>query len=888
MPKPKKVTYTDYAGKKIELPETVPYADEQGKVYAWNDPRFTDSFEGKNFLDLGTSLVKNEAEWRDRKEAVDEKQSEMEDDRPIKEANEVRKGIHGYQDKGPGMSGVNEMPNAKVMLTSYAEPETAREYRKLRGEMAAELRKDAKEIKDAKASRFYEDMAYMIDPASGKYLQAIATNPYLNNIGGILHTGPDVTEKEKWTGKVTIDEVKTALGEDLYNSLMDIRHAGIEAFRIEYERQKTLETEGWSDEAEKAYLEELKKNHKSFLEHFENLNKYSDPERKLDRYMGNPLEHDLGRNAGDSRDLRSCAGSIRGELQAINNGWGSADLHIMAIIGGLDAQLDKWASYGNDADKSAASKLQQDFLKIKDKIWDKKNPSAEEKLEILNDLKDFAGKQPKSKYISMLSNNLEILDNIGKVLEADKRLEAKIGEFEMLTPEIEDLSKEQVRAKLERLEKSGDVAGLFSYMTDIQEKSSDHMHMPAVEAISEYQESLVSLTKDNKDFAKKDLLKALINEAGKNIGELQLQVGREKEEKEEQIRNGNVEHTQNLIGNDKAIRSVANKIVDIAGVNAKRLASMNAITAQIGMLGDADVEIDGMSFSNWLTKTSNDAANAQKNTHTELSAEKRQAYYDRGMNGGEDIDKYGYKVNPDGANPGQPLFTQIPVQAMNAEELKQFEDRQVKLGEKLYDYKTAVTDLKDAAMEKLAQLEAMKKSGNNSTEYDAMHDALKEVANLKADGLPEIIESKLKTLSEAAQAYQKRNDVFYRAIRQPGKDRLAMSKDLQTFVKDWNHTLEEKSAGISKEDKISRQIDTARKHLDSTAREKAARNPQAPAAQNPEVPAAQNGKEPEKGRRKMEKEEVQNLLQGNRREGRRSVQGVNENQNKIERSRTFG
>lgn len=88
------------------------------------------------------------------------------------------------------------------------------------------------------------------------------------------------------------------------------------------------------------------------------------------------------------------------------------------------------------------------------------------------------------------------------------------------------------------------------------------------------------------------------------------------------------------------------------------------------------------------------------------------------------------------------------------------------------------------AAEDLKRLEKMQKKGHeNGKEYNAMHKALKELAEFKADeGSYETLQTKLENLKTASEGYVDTHDKWYKASKGYGLDRLDMARHLKEMT----------------------------------------------------------------------------------------------------------
>ncbi|MBR1471888.1 MAG: hypothetical protein IJ600_09645 [Lachnospiraceae bacterium] len=333
-----------------------------------------------------------------------------------------------------------------------------RRMRKLLREAAEEITEpDRQSVKE-----LYLGCADIFDEEQGNFLQAIVEVPYLSRFSAMLknrvqeirmpyqeaYRGLKVgyPEQEEKKPEAALYE-KKAGEKNIHDDYMNVVHAALRELPVEYERQK-MRQEGWDEKKEKHYLKRLRTEHIKTINCFERISRVKNSEQ-YDRFLNMPFDYCIGYHPENNRDVYRHVGMMRGEVHGIDNGWSSAELPVMGIVGGLDAQIRKKhyqlqetrEALAEDARrkkeelrvaKEAESagerteKLRQeleandyrayccersmkelkafaaDFQQIKDMCWEKKDPAPEEKKKVLEGIYGLVRKYREEEYEELL------------------------------------------------------------------------------------------------------------------------------------------------------------------------------------------------------------------------------------------------------------------------------------------------------------------------------------------------------------------------------------------------------------------------------------------------------------------------------------------------------
>ena len=108
-----------------------------------------------------------------------------------------------------------------------------------------------------------------------------------------------------------------------------------ELFDMEYAKQKLMD-KGYTPEDEKQYLEELKATQQQMIDAFDELKEFeSEHKGEFDTtYLSNELYHLVDYE----RAPIAAIGQLKGQIQAINNGWSMDDLTVLGLLGAMNEQ----------------------------------------------------------------------------------------------------------------------------------------------------------------------------------------------------------------------------------------------------------------------------------------------------------------------------------------------------------------------------------------------------------------------------------------------------------------------------------------------------------------------------------------------------------------------
>ena len=318
----------------------------------------------------------------------------------------------------------------------------------------------------------------------------------------------------------------------------------------------------------------------------------------------------------------------------------------------------------------------------------------------------------------------------------------------------------------------------------------------------------------------KGLNKALVEQSTA----LKVEAGQKIDEIAEKVKNGKYPGTEYLTDEDnEKIQNLATNIfvVTYPELNSK-LGGASIAQQKFQELAakyklDKEVEVDDPEHHEQKKKEmrevilwNDELANHSKEVENALFADKykdiaakREEYTGQNAKKIEIEDKHGFEINRE-YKEGEPLFNKVPEdieriqKADNAKKLETIREDFNKKMDACDKYVDNIKVMAKNARAMLKELDAMKRTDGkaNSKEYEAMRESLEKVSLLDREHInpdidpdnpskptydPSEIDSALTELSKNAAAYQKKNDsVFTR--QQALKDRVDMSKRLQTFT----------------------------------------------------------------------------------------------------------
>ena len=251
-------------------------------------------------------------------------------------------------------------------------------------------------------------------PEKGDFTQAMADSPYLASLHSQIGAMPNFRKysmkelrealdgpQDPQTGKET-KPLKLING--FYKSMNGL-------FELEYEKQR-MQKEGYTPEQEKEYLGRLKTGMQSMVDSYDRLFEFESahPGEYGTQYLNNELDHIIGVAVNENRGPHFAIGQLRGQIKAIDNGWGMDELTHLGAVGELQADLEtkiRKDSLEIENTKNAETKkklieerqqsqsLLADLKGLDEAVTNRKVESAADKREVIDTLDEFVQKKTK-------------------------------------------------------------------------------------------------------------------------------------------------------------------------------------------------------------------------------------------------------------------------------------------------------------------------------------------------------------------------------------------------------------------------------------------------------------------------------------------------------------
>ena len=352
--------------------------------------------------------------------------------------------------------------------------------------------------------------------------------------------------------------------------------------------------------------------------------------------------------------------------------------------------------------------------------------------------------------------------------------------------------KARVLQELLDLEKKKDYMGIVEKCMDIFQRQQNF------EASDEEQEATVDYVRTFYGMAETGFPNTMvfpekmeafigINKAiGAKRAQYAIQLGKEAIEFKEKLVNGEIKGAEKWKDNDKALSDIASSYV---ASTSKTAYDMESVQNSLGIMVPAGEEHMEIAIQS-MKEGANEYA---KGLHDEKAEEYLKL--GRDANSGK-VNKYGLKIVENGGKDGKTFFadseTKKTLDKMtDPKDLEKYEADNDKIQEQAKKNQEMIEKIIAGAKKNLKQLNAMQKKGHkNGDEYNNMHGALEKLSKIDPkDCSLAHVQKTLEELGGAAKEYERTHDKWYKATRSYGKDRLELSKFLQTMVKESGNRL---------------------------------------------------------------------------------------------------
>ena len=261
----------------------------------------------------------------------------------------------------------------------------------------------------------------------GDFTRAMMDNVYLTDLYSETGSGPQIARYScKELRKHLDGPIDPVTGKPTKPlKLINRYYKSInELFDMEYAKQKLMDN-GYTEEQERRYLEELKAKQQQMIDAFEELRVFESEHKG--EYPNTYLNNDLYHFVDYERAPIAAFGHLKGQVRAIDNGWGMDDLTVLGILGELDYRA------------AFSIKRKEKELLTEKKTLKKNEDTLKEKEEELKQLRTGNDKdkiKAAEKELENLQNqikeNKSKIDKIERNLKSNKLLRKEILENEKL------------------------------------------------------------------------------------------------------------------------------------------------------------------------------------------------------------------------------------------------------------------------------------------------------------------------------------------------------------------------------------------------------------------------------------------------------------------------
>lgn len=667
--------------------------------------------------------------------------------------------------------------------------------------MSRTLSREQSRRSDERTKRYYGDLAYVTNPDNGNYMEAAFRTPYTTSLINMIRTlaKPDKTSSA---------EQKMDLGLPLYEASYDLFHSAMEEIRVQYNRQR-LEKQpgGWTQEKENEYLRDLKAAHEQTIRNFDNFAQFDGltdgsiqkhfREKDLSQTVAKNLE-------GEKRYKDVTIGELRGEVQAMNNGWSSNELSVLGMIGAMEASAKVYGKLGTPQQAAEVSAFRDDLEKLKQECFHTKVTTTESKRLIANRVKQFMDSHQRTEL------QREIMSPVKHMKGAFDKAHSEIttaAAKELHNPINPDMLRDtDPAAYLRDLEQKAVRSGNFSvYAAEVADMfaGKDNLPQDQQQALDQYWGTIQQKAETDPGF-----IRNFADAMAQNQVKAGAALEQAKQEMAGAIRDGR-EPVDPMLGDvrhiPEAARLIAGQKLESSEM-ARQLSSAKNMTARMdGLFAAAPLA----NYAEYVTN----AEKAYANDRTDgLSAQEKNLYLNLSKEEpGQGLQQFGVQQTKD-PQTGAYTVTQAPTKQQVLNELQSVS---AAIGTGMADgndYRFKMRGLhtqvssQNGLLQRLETLQAnrptgkyvdeqfvdvqtnrpLKRSNANSGAFMNMVDALKKVNDLsEANSTPLQVSQALENLDKAAEAYQQKIAAqgIFGAWTGKGQQRLEMAGELREFVR---------------------------------------------------------------------------------------------------------
>ena len=317
-------------------------------------------------------------------------------------------------DEWPRDENDEPLTDEQVTATAAEKLETARKM------VLDEYHDWVEEHKNEENFSLFKDMLDLemiaLDVEAGDFTAAVVDSPYLY---GLYDQNAGMPKFESVSREKLVEELGGVDDPEIYDEplgktakpmkdLAAFFKAQTALFKAEYRKQDMMQ-DGYSPEDEKDYLRQLGEATAQEIEAFDKLRalEIAHPRKFDDTYLNNNLDHITGVHGKEARDCYRQVGYLRGQKQAIENGWGMHELAHLGALGELKASAEWEIRHHNyllttnevkitpEERKNLQANVEQDQALLRDlktleePVMQRKVTSASDKYQVLATISDF-------------------------------------------------------------------------------------------------------------------------------------------------------------------------------------------------------------------------------------------------------------------------------------------------------------------------------------------------------------------------------------------------------------------------------------------------------------------------------------------------------------------
>lgn len=215
---------------------------------------------------------------------------------------------------------------------------------------------------------YFKQAYLMSDTKNGSYAEAVYDSPYLFGIQNMTACDPKIEQyggRENFEAQLCGDQTDPITKAKVPLGYINEWFANSADLYAMAQKKQTINAQAHTAEEEAAYLDELDRVYTKTLTNFDRFHAFAkkeiDPKTgtsKYDQYFSNKLDMFTGvaycATESSRRSARPCFSWIRGEHQAIKNGWGMNELGVLGSVYAMaDAIEDDYRYFENDYNPNA-------------------------------------------------------------------------------------------------------------------------------------------------------------------------------------------------------------------------------------------------------------------------------------------------------------------------------------------------------------------------------------------------------------------------------------------------------------------------------------------------------------------------------------------------------